>query len=214
MKSKRKMSIKILDQLKSICKSHFNTPEDKSAVWTACCTAFFASARMGELLANLKFYFDLKSTLLWKDVYFSKEKIVLRIKSPKSSKSIEKLYVFPFAKKSLCPFRALKKLKFLQKKSNLYDRNLPVFRFASGHNVTKNFLNRFFRENLNTPISCHAFRNAIPSLLADFPAIANDMHTMGWGRWRSKAFLEYQKSKTKQKKWVFNKIQRILLNQL
>jgi len=37
---------------------------------------------------------------------------------------------------------------------------------------------------------------------------------MGWGRWKTKAFLTYQKFRKKQKKWVFKKISRALLKDM
>jgi hypothetical protein len=65
---------------------------------------------MGEILAKSKFNFDPTSTLLWKDVKIFKNKVVLKIKLPKTSNKTELLYLFPFANKKLCPVTAIKKL--------------------------------------------------------------------------------------------------------
>jgi hypothetical protein len=69
----------------------------------------------------------------------------------------------------------------------------------------------FFCNNFAEKISCHMFRNAIPSIIADFPNIFNDAHTMGWGRWKSKTFISYQKSKTNQKNGSSQKFKKFYL---
>jgi hypothetical protein len=166
---------------------------------------------MGELLAPSKFSFDKFSTLLWSDIHFSKSKVKITLKSPKNS-SPEKIYLFPVKVTKFCPILALKTLKAAQIQNNMFDDELPVFRLFSGHNLTKSFLNKFFRNKIDPKLSCHMFRNAVPSILGCLPELVNDLHTMAWGRWHSNAFLDYQKSKSKQKRWIFEKIQAALFD--
>jgi hypothetical protein len=96
-KTKQRMTLPTLKKIKNSIKRHCNSKLDYFAAWTACCTAFFASARMGEILAKSKFNFDPTSTLLWKDVKIFKNKIVLKIKLPKTTLS------FPVCKQKTLP---------------------------------------------------------------------------------------------------------------
>jgi hypothetical protein len=59
-------------------------PLSKQVVWTLCVTAFFSSARLGELLAPSEHVMDPTSTLLWTDVQFRDDSVLLHIRSPKS----------------------------------------------------------------------------------------------------------------------------------
>jgi hypothetical protein len=68
-----------------------------------------------------------------------------------------------------------------------------VFRLNSGYNLTKFAFNRAVKKICN--ISGHKFRSAIPSAMANNPKIWDDSHVMGWGRWKSKTFLDYQKAR-------------------
>jgi hypothetical protein len=208
--SKRKMTINLLEKIRRKSKKHLSY-FDFTAVWAACCVAFFSSCRMGELLAPSKFNFDKFSTLLWRDIQLSNSKTKIHIKSPKNG-CPEKIYLFPVKVKKFCPVLALKELKDTQISYGMFHDDLPVFRLESGHNLTKSFLNKFFRNKVQPNVSCHMFRNAVPSILADIPELVNDAHTMAWGRWRSDAFLDYQKSKSKQKRWLFDKIQSALFD--
>jgi hypothetical protein len=201
--SKQKMTLATLKQIRKIAKKSFSQ-FDFVSIWAACCVAFFSSCRMGELLAPSKFSFDKFSTLLWSDIHFSKSKVKITLKSPKNT-SPEKIYLFPVREKKFCPILALKTLKAAQMQMDMFEDNLPVFRLSSGHNLTKSFLNKFFRNKISPKLSCHMFRNAVPSILADLPELVNDLHTMAWGRWHSNAFLDYQKSKSKQKRWILTK---------
>jgi hypothetical protein len=181
--------------------------------FTVIIVGFFGSFRMSELLSNSNKHFDKFSTLLWEDVKFYRDKIKVIVKSPKTSKNTNEIYLFKFKNKDLCPVRNFGKLKKMQKNKNLYNREIPVFRFESGQLMSKSCFNKFLKEKTSFNISGHVFRNAIPTILANHPKLFNDQHVMGWGRWNSKAFLTYQKCKFKQKKWVFRKVEKYLLGQ-
>ena len=59
-------------------------------------------------------------------------------------------------------------------------------------------------------ISGHSFRAAIPAVLARHPDVANSSDIMGWGRWKSQAYLSYTRLKLRQKKDAFSKITNLL----
>jgi hypothetical protein len=203
-KSKGKMTVKILSKIKKILKRSFSKL-NYHTIWAACCLAFFSSCRMGEILSNSKTTFDNTSTLLWEDLQIHHNKLKFKIKNSKTSFDPESIYLFSVPNKKLCPILAIKKLKFWQVQSNIYQKNLPVFRLQDGSNLTKSFLNKWLAKYF-TNISCHSFRNAIPTLLADHPEIASDDCVKNWGRWKTDSFESYQKSKSSKKKWLFDKI--------
>ena len=168
---------------------------------------------MGELVSSSKFEFDSLSTLLWEDIKFKKSYCKIHIKSPKSNNpSGDTIYLFPFPNKKLCPVKALCKLKRVQKFCNNWNKKWPVFIKQNGEFWTKKVLNRQFRNFFpEKNISSKSFRAAIPSILANHPDVLNDRHVMGWGRWRSSAFLGYQIFKRKQRRWVFDVLSDILI---
>ena len=60
-------------------------PTDIQTVWTVCCTGFFSSARMGELLAREELSFDPSSTLTWADIrQQDASSYLIHTRSPKS----------------------------------------------------------------------------------------------------------------------------------
>ena len=185
---------------------------NKKCLWAACCTAFFGSFRCGELLAKGSLNFDKFSDLTWKDISKGKKHWSYHLKSPKIfNPKGEKVTLFPFPTKNLCPINAVSKLKKALKAEGIWDKNLPVFRLANGSNLTIKKLNTVLHVTFpNGKISCKSFRSAIPSILANYPDLMNDRHVMGWGRWKSSSFLRYQQFDLKQKKWVFKKLAKIL----
>jgi hypothetical protein len=205
---KGKMNLKILKEIRKLAKQQFNDYNFRT-IWAACCLAFFTSCRMGELLAEKKTLFGLDSTLLWSDVVLKNSKLKITLKTSKTSNQPEKLYLFSIPNKKFCPVKALNDLKFLQLKNNMFADSIPVFRLDDNLNLTKSFLNKWFAKNrLN--ISAHSFRNAIPTLLAKHPDLATDEHIKIWGRWRSNAFTTYQRADAKQRKWLYQKIIKLL----
>jgi hypothetical protein len=207
-KSKGKMTVNTLSKIKKLAKKSFSN-FDYHTIWAACCIAFFASCRMGEIVSNVKASFDSTSTLLWDDLQVHKNKLKIRLKNSKTSSEPDFIYLFSLPHKKFCPVSAAKKLKSLHCQKDFYHKTLPVFRLHDGTNLTKSFLNKWFSKYF-VNISCHSFRNAIPSLLADHPDIISDECVKNWGRWKSNAFETYQKSKSSKKKWIFDKISKFL----
>jgi hypothetical protein len=204
----RPLALHDLEILQAKFMKMFHHKVDSMAYTTAAVLAFFGSFRISEILAVSKEKFDKFSTLRWKDVKIGSNQVIIKIKKPKCSKSPEEVFLFTFKNKKICPVNCIKKLLDYQKRKGLWDESKPVFRLNSGFNLTKFAFNKVVKKACN--ISGHKFRSAIPSIMANNPKIWDDSHVMGWGRWKSKTFIDYQKSKGPQKKWVFRKIEKIL----
>ena len=191
----------------------------KQVVWTACTTAFFTSARLGELLAKRENAFDPSADLLWGQVSFKgTEAALIHIKIPKAASSEgDFLDVFPFEASPYCPLAALAKLAEDQKKLGMFQPGMPVFRFPSGKNLTPAKLNKILHELLkdiykagSNSISCHSFRAGIPSALRMFPDLASTEDIKGWGRWASDCHSKYTRLRVDQRRAIFRKITAVL----
>jgi hypothetical protein len=190
-------------------------PVTKQVVWAACTTAFFSSARLGELLACSDLAHDPTSDLTWADVKStSSTSILLRFKSPKSGeKEGEFVDLFSFPGYHCCPVAALRNLWSKQHSVGQAITNLPVFRFPTGVNLTTARFNSILASLLHdicTPgvntISCHSFRPGIPSTLSLFPDLATSDHIKGWGRWKSDCYTLYTRLQLGQREQIFAKI--------
>jgi hypothetical protein len=84
-------------------------PTDIQTVWTVCCTGFFSSARMGELLAREELSFDPSSTLTWADIrQQDASSFLIHTRCPKSGRpGGEFMDVFSFSDNSVCPVQAM-----------------------------------------------------------------------------------------------------------
>ena len=185
---------------------------NKQVLWSACTVAFFGSCRLGELLSENENSYDPFTTLLWGDVIFHQDSMVIHVKSPKSRvPQGEFIDLFRSHIENCCPFKSL---SFLYSITSTSDQpTLPVFMFDSGKLLTKQKFNATIRGLLaakfgkkSNLLSGHSFRQGIPSLLAKYPELVKDSHVMGWGRWCSDAYLSYTKLKTDQKRCIYEKI--------
>ena len=212
-KIRKAITFHMLQDLKEKIRSTISNPILARTFWCICSFAFFGCFRLGELLTKNKSSFDPDSDLLWKDVKIYGKSISINLKTQKIDTGyLNKIYLFKFKNKHLCPVRSIKRLKHIQRKNKLYNKNLPVFRVQKAKFVTQKDINKFLKISYpDSKVSGHSFRAGIPTSIANFPELTNDSHAMGWGRWRSKAFKSYQKSKKKQKKWIFHKIEKALL---
>jgi hypothetical protein len=190
------------------------SPLTKQVVWAASTTGFFASTRMGEILAKGDHIHAPDSDLTWKDVRESSPtSLLIRIKQPKSGEICEFVDLFPFPGFQCCPVAALRALKKKQIEAGTFEESLPVFRFDTGKNLTQSQFNHTLAALLSdvcTPgentISCHSFRAGIPSTLSLFPHLATDDMIKGWGRWQSDCYQKYTRLKLPQKKEIFASI--------
>jgi len=201
----------------NIAKSDWH-PFSKQTIWVVALLAFFGSCRIGELLPISWKNFDVKSNLTWKDVIVKEDCIQIHVKSPKTkTKGGEFIDIFEFKGQGCCPVASFKKFKEMAAVEGLIENNMPVFRLLKGKLLTKNSFNKTINDLLcettkliGAKITGHSFRAAIPSMLAKFPELANEGHIMGWGRWSSKAYLNYTRLHHSQKKFIFTKIVQVL----
>ena len=186
----------------------------KQVVFTACTTGFYASTRMGEILASREFSHAPLSDLTWADVKESSDtSLLLRLKQPKSGEQAEFVDLFPFPGYQCCPVASIRELKALQQKEACFDLDKPVFRFKNGRNLTQTNLNAILGNLLQdlckpgeNSVSCHSFRAGIPSTLSLFPHLVTDDMIKGWGRWHSDCYQKYMRLKLPQKEKIFEKI--------
>jgi hypothetical protein len=190
----------------------------KQVLWTACTVAFFGAFRMGELLPRGENSYLPEETLLWGDVKLYEDRALILIKCSKN-KTVggESVDIFQFPGHGVCPLAGIRKLRELSGGKD----NLPVFSFHSGVGLTTRTFNALLRQLLepilgadSRLISGHSFRSAIPSSLARFPQLSSSNEVMGWGRWKSSAYLAYTKLKVDQKRAIFSKIATCLNNSL
>jgi hypothetical protein len=213
--TRRSLSLKVLKIIgHRIAVSNWSTGS-KQVIWTAIATAFFSSARMGELLSPEEFSFDPTTTLQWGQVIFRRENgVLIHIRQPKTaSKEGDFLDLFPFTDRTCCPVLALRKLHSLHNEWGMYDKTMPVFRFPSGKNLTLRCLNKVLKGLLSDicingtdSITCHSMRMAIPTALNEASGSTATAETKEWGRWRSNAHTAYAKQHIRHKQQLFNKI--------
>jgi hypothetical protein len=195
----------------------------KQVLWACCTTAFFTSARMGELLAQHTHTYDDRCTLLWKNIVNTdSDDIVIQLPYTKT-KGLkgEVLDLFVFNSMGCCPVKALNKLKKLHIEHKMYSKNLPVFTFGSGKFLTTCKMNEllgkllegFFDDNVNS-ITCHSFRAAIPTCIANHPDKSYVSDLKEWGRWEGNSYKLYTKLEQNKKRSLFKKITNILLEDL
>jgi hypothetical protein len=121
--------LKILSH--QIAKENF-TAIDKQVIWTLFTVASFGSFRFGELLPNSRTLFNSNKTLLWSDIIFKNDFVVVRLKITKT-KQAQYVDLFLQPDCPYCPVKALSRLKNMQKIKNL---ETPVFTLQNGSFVT------------------------------------------------------------------------------
>ena len=216
-KSSRKVMslqlLKILGHEISLTKWSKNS---KQVLWSACTTAFFGSFRLGEILPSSEKNSNCADTLLWKDVNFvNKGHIIIHVKVSKNrTTGGDFVDVFSFPGHNVCPVKSLYALSNL---SQCKGPDQPVFKFDTGLNLTLRKLNSSIRELLEPTLgpdsrlfTGHSFRAAIPAVLAKHPELSSSDEIMGWGRWKSSAYLSYTRLKEDQRRKIFGKITNIL----
>jgi hypothetical protein len=188
----------------------------KQSIWSAALTAFFVSARMGELLSPSESSIDPTSTLTWACVkYIEKEnRFILHVRLPKTgSKEGEFLDILPFPDKRICPVSALKRQHRIQCSIGLGRPQDPVFAFSTGRLLTPAGFNSALKVLLadicdyrRDSITGHSFRAGIPSAVARCPDLMSSDDVKNWGRWSSNTYERYQRLKSDEKMAIFAKI--------
>ena len=190
-------------------------------IWTASLTAFFGTARMGELLSPSETWADPTCTLTWACVQYRKEtdSFLLHIRLAKMrSPEGEFIDVFPFQKiKGMCPVAALKNQWSLQKAIGKGRPEDPVFVYPSGNYVTPEGFNKVLRALLGkmvdfskNTISCHSFRAGLPSLISQYPELMSIEDIKSWGRWSGESYAKYTRLGDVQKRKLFTMISNVI----
>ena len=172
--------------------------------------AFFGSFRFGEILCSSPSKFVEDESLLWKDIIFNEDSVLIKIKIPKSRNGKgEFVDLFTIPNCTFCPVLALKRLFSLKARNPLS----PVFEFTSSLLLTSGSLNTSLVKLLQPVIgdsalliSGHSFRVALPSVLANRPDLASDEDIKRWGRWSSASFQLYTRLTPLQRRIIFSKI--------
>ena len=172
---------------------------NKRIFWLLCTLLFWSSCRGGEMAMETESQFDPKNNLLWEDLEVGEgeESVMLTLKAPKEVKGLRNIKVEVFrVGGELCPMEALEKFKRKNKLGE--NKDLPVFRWDSGRNITLSKMNKLLKEFLGDRVDykeghlgIHCFRNAIPSLMKELGYDEEDIKAQG--RWSSEAFKNYMK---------------------
>ena len=190
-------------------------------IWSASLTAFFGTARMGELLAPSEFWADPTCTLTWACVQYREESdsFLLHIRLAKMrSPEGEFIDLFPFLKiPGMCPVAALKNQWRLQKDCGHGRPGDPVFMYPSGNFVTREGFNKVLRSILEKvvdfdkdTISCHSFRAGLPSLISQYPELMSVDDIKSWGRWSGESYAKYTRLGDMQKRKLFSMIANVI----
>ena len=168
--------------------------ETIQTIWTASLTAFFRTARMGELLSPTESWADPTCTLT---VQYRKEtdSFLLHIRLAKMRyPEREFIDIFPFNQiKGMCPVAALKNRWHFQKTQGKGKPSDLVFTYPSGNFITLGNFNKVIRTLLEKLvdfnmdlITCHSFRACLPSLNSQYPELIKS-----WGRWSGESYTKY-----------------------
>jgi hypothetical protein len=198
-------------------------PISKQIVWTACTVAFFTSVRMGEIVPQFSYTYDKKCTLLWKHVIdINNDEMLLKIPYTKTKGLLgENIDLFSFNDYDCCPVKALRSLRSLLKQEGKFCTDSPVFTFGSGKFLTTSKINEVLKDLLSdimdsesSKISCHSFRAAIPTSLANYPDKTYISDIKEWGRWNSDSYKLYTRLDRNKKKCLFRKISTVLIHDM
>jgi hypothetical protein len=213
------VNLEILDKIQKGIKRTGWAHGSRKCVWAACLVAFWGSFRLGEIFANKMDCFDKYSDLLWNDIKVKKGgEMILKIRGSKTpGPPGNRARLYRIQENRFCPITALEKLKAYQKIHNLWKPNLPVFRRASGQNLTKTI----FLKSVNYALASggrksffltgKSFRSGIPSVLENFPQEFHENHIKSLGRWKSQAYQRYMRNDSLEFKWVFGNIANLLI---
>ena len=77
--SRKVMTLELLKILGHEIATSDWSQDSKRVFWVACCTLFFGSFRAGEIFASSETRFDPHSCLLWEDIKFSENHILVHV---------------------------------------------------------------------------------------------------------------------------------------
>jgi hypothetical protein len=216
------MNLSVLTTVREELKKSGWAEGSRACLWAACLVAFWGAVRLSEILPKGERIFDRFSDLLWENVEWKGENgMRLEIRGGKvPGPPGNCIRLFAVRKQEFCPIVALKALEEYQKTHKIWKRSMPVFRRASGKNLTKSIFLKAVNALLEKKgkgqgtVGGKSFRCGIPSSLENFLAKFCENHLKSLGRWRSRAYQRYMKNDEPEFKWVFQKIADRLLTSL
>jgi hypothetical protein len=118
---------------------------------------------------------------------------------------------------AFCPVKAMKRLMAVQIENKCFDLDLPVFAFNRSCFLTTQKLNGILAQILKdfsepgvNSITCHSFRQGIPTLINSKPDVFSKEDAQTYGRWASDSYLLYLKQHRDRRRFLFNKIANVL----
>jgi len=209
-KCKATMDLDLLKKLGSEIAKSSMSMHNKQVYWVACTLAFWGSFRMGELLEKTENEISAE-TLSWSDITLDSDSMTVHIKIPKKkSRTGDFIHIFEFSGHNACAVKAFRKLQQISHAPS----HEHIFKLDNGKNLTQSKFTLMIKK-WATPhrsrdfvmrLSGHSFRNAIPSILASSPELAEDDDICIWGRWDSTAFQLYARTSSQTKRRIFSKI--------
>ena len=165
---------------------------DKSTLWSLFLVAYYACARIGDLVSSYANKASSK-TLRWADVTLSENRAKLFLRQPKCSiqNKGHALFLIRNPDKKFCPVHFLSKLKAISSEG-------PVYTLSSGKFVTIALVNKILKQTGQlaglpdgTAYSAHSFRAAMPTAIAQNQSTFSEAEVRAAGRWRSDAANRY-----------------------
>ena len=165
---------------------------DKSTIWSLFLVAYYACARIGDLVSSHATTASCK-TLKWADVTLSEKKAELFLRQPKCSNQNKghSLFLIRNPDTKFCPVHFLSKLKAVSSEG-------PVYTLSSGKFVTVALVNKILKQTSQlaglpdgTAYSAHSFRAAMPTAIAQNQSTFSEAEVRAAGRWRSDAANRY-----------------------
>ena len=167
--------------------------------------AFWGGFRLGKLLLERRYEFDLMSCLLPSDIQFRGECVTLWLRNPKIGSRFGDL-VELWKMEECKGIDGVSTLwHFLRRRKELFgeEDTLPVFVHEDGSNLTKEQMNKDLKkmlaiypelaESRRDSWSGHSFRSGLSTMLQrlGFPKET----IQAWGRWKLSAYLFYLKDR-------------------
>ena len=214
-KCKSTMDLDLLKKLGHQIAKCSMSQHDKQVYWVACTLAFWGSFRMGELLEKTENELSVEA-MTWSDIKDSGDSITVHVKIPKvKSRAGDDIHIFEFKGHNVCPVKAFKALRKMSSQDSQH-----IFTLDSGKNLTiakfthmiKSWAAPYRSKEFVENLSGHSFRNAIPSVLACRPDLAEEDDICTWGRWTSLAFRIYARTTVETKRAIFQKITQAIMD--
>jgi len=212
------VTLETLEKIKKGLETEICSSCSKKSIWALSLAAFWGLLRLGEILPGNAKTFDKTTTLLWEDVDIQDDKVVFRLKSPKTRTSISKeVVLYKLSESFFCPVTNLKKLERALKNRGLWGKHLPVFLRSSGKSLTKVSFLKALNLILNATgknkcqMQGKSFRSGIPSIVDQSIENAEKKVLKTLGRWKGPSYHCYIRNPVPENRWIYDRISSMLL---